>query len=64
MGVTLAVDSVDPQGKPVVGVLDAPPGAGPLEALLCDVAMGAFDLARTDRQSFGESLAIVQSPTA
>jgi hypothetical protein len=42
------------------GMLDAPPGAGPLEALLGDVAMGAFDLARADRQSFGQGLAIVQ----
>ena len=41
-------------------MLDAPPGAGPLEALLGDVAMSAFDLARADRQSFGQGLAIVQ----
>ena len=41
-------------------MLDAPPGAGPLQALLGDVAMGAFDLAGTDRQSFGQSLAMVQ----
>ena len=42
------------------GMLDAPPGAGPLQALLGDVAMGAFDLAGADRQSFGQGLAIVQ----
>ena len=42
------------------GMLDAPPGAGPLQALLGDVAMGAFDLAGADRQSVGQGLAIVQ----
>ena len=41
-------------------MLDAPPSAGPLQALLGDVAMGAFDLAGADRQSFGQGLAIVQ----
>ena len=41
-------------------MLDAPPGAGPLQALLGDVTMGAFDLAGADRQSFGQGLAIVQ----
>ena len=42
------------------GMLDAPPGAWPLQALLGDVAMSAFDLAGADRQSFGQGLAIVQ----
>ena len=42
------------------GMLVAPPGAGPLQALLGDVAMSAFDLAGADRQSFGQGLAIVQ----
>ena len=60
IGVPVAVDSVYPQGKHVFGMLDAPPGAGPLEALLRDVAMSAFDLARADRQSFSQGLAIVQ----
>src|SRR5271157_3445162 len=41
-------------------MLDAPPGAGPLQALLGDVAMSAFDLARADRQPVGQSLAVVQ----
>src|SRR5208337_4181019 len=41
-------------------MLDAPPGARPLEALLGDIAMSAFDLARADGQSFGQSLTIVQ----
>ena len=41
-------------------MFDAPPGARPLEALLGDVAMSAFDLARADGQSFGQGLAIVQ----
>ena len=40
-------------------MLDAPPGAGPLEALLGDIAMSAFDLARADGQSFGQGLTIV-----
>ena len=43
---------------------EAQPGAGPLEALLGDVAMGAFDLARADRQPFGQGLAIVQLASA
>ena len=60
MGVPVAVYSVYPQGKHVFGMLDAPPGAGPLEALLGDIAMSAFDLARPDRQSFRQGLAIVQ----
>src|SRR5208283_6130955 len=34
--------------------------AGPLQPLLRDVAMSAFDLARADRQSFGQGLAVVQ----
>ncbi len=43
------------------GMLDAPPGAGPLQALLGDVAMSAFDLAGADwQQPFGQGLAIVQ----
>src|SRR5574340_1731999 len=41
-------------------MLDAPPGAGPLQPLLGDVAVGAFDLTGADRQSFGQGLAIVQ----
>ena len=60
MGVPVAVDSVYPQGEHVFGVLDAPPGAGSLEALLGVVAMGAFDLAGADGQSVGQGLAIVQ----
>jgi len=60
IGVPVAVDSVYSQGEHEFGVLDAPPGAGPLQALLGDVAMSAFDLARADRQSFGQGLAIVQ----
>ena len=35
-------------------------GARPLEALLGDVAMSAFDFARSDGQSFGQGLSIVQ----
>ena len=42
------------------GMLDTPPGAGPLQALLGDVAMGAFDLTRADWQLVGQSLAVVQ----
>src|SRR5208283_1162490 len=60
MGVPVAVDSVYSQGKHGFGMLDAPPGAGPLQALLRDVAMSAFDLARADRQAVGQSLAVVQ----
>ncbi len=60
VGVPIAVYSVYPQGKHVFGMFDAPPGAGPLEALLGDVAMSAFDLARADGQFFGQGLAIVQ----
>src|SRR5271166_4847611 len=41
-------------------MLDAPPGAGPLQPLLRDVAMSAFDLARADWQPVGQSLAVVQ----
>ena len=41
-------------------MFDAPPGAGPFEALLRDVAMSAFDLARADRQAPDQGLAIVQ----
>ncbi len=41
-------------------MLDAPPGAGPLEALLGNVAMSAFDLARADWRPVGQSLAVVQ----
>ena len=41
-------------------MLDAPPGAGPLETLLGDVAMRAFDFAQSDRQSLGQRLSIVQ----
>src|SRR5208283_2205391 len=60
VGVPVAVDSVYPQGEHMFGMLDAPPGAGPLQALLGDVAMGAFDLG-ADRQSCGQGLAIVPS---
>ena len=60
VGVPVAVYSVYPQGKHVFGMFDAPPGTRPLEALLGDVAMSAFDFARADRQSFGQGLAIVQ----
>ena len=37
--VPVAVYSVYPQGEHVFSMLDAPPGAGPLQALLGDVAM-------------------------
>ena len=60
IGVPVAVDLVYPQGEHVFGMLDAPPGAGPLEALLRNVAMSAFDLARADWQPVGQSLAVVQ----
>ena len=60
VGVPVAAYSVYPQGKPGFGMLDAPPGAGPLEALLGDVAVSAFDLARADWQSFGQGPATVQ----
>ena len=60
MGVPIAVDSIYPQGEHVFGMFDAPPGAGPLQALLGEAAVGAFDLAGADRQSFGQGLAIVQ----
>src|SRR5208337_589821 len=60
IGVPVAVYSGYPQSEHVFRVLDAPPGAGPLETLLGDVAMRAFDFARSDRQSLGQRLSIVQ----
>ena len=41
-------------------MFDAPPGAGPFEALLRDIAMRAFDLAGADRQIVGQGVTIVQ----
>ena len=64
VGVPVAVDSIYPQGEHVFGMLDAPPGAGPLQALLGDVAVGAFDLAGADWQSLGQGPGIVQLVSA
>src|SRR5258708_38907370 len=54
----ISVEAVDPKREHVLGVLDAPPGAGELQALLHDVAMRAFDFAPADRQPFGQRLAV------
>ena len=64
VGVPVAVDLIYPQGEHVFGMLDAPPGAGPLQALLGDVAVGAFDLAGADWQSLGQGPGIVQLVSA
>jgi hypothetical protein len=56
----LAVSTIDPQGQHMVGVFDAPPRSRALEALLRNIAMGAFDLSGANRQVIGQSLAIVQ----
>ena len=58
--VPLSAQAVDPQREHMFRVLDEPPGAGKLQALLRDVAMCAFDFSRTDRQPLGEGLAIFQ----
>jgi len=60
IGVPVAVQAVDPQREHVFRVLDEPPGAGELQALLRDIAMHAFDFSGADRQPLGEGLAIVQ----
>ena len=60
IGVPVAVQAVDPQREHVFRVLDEPPGAGELQALLRDIAMRAFDFSGADRKPFGEGLAIFQ----
>jgi hypothetical protein len=60
IGVPAAVSTIDPQGQHMVGVCYAPPRSKALEALLSNVAMGAFYLSRVNRQVIGQSLAIVQ----
>ena len=45
-------------------MLDARRLAGPLQASLGDEAVGAFDLAGADRQSFGQGLEIVRLVSA
>ena len=56
----------DAQGEHGVGALDAPPSSWQLQALLCDLAMRAFDLSGADRQIPGQGVTIVQLvfPTA
>ena len=44
----------------MVGVFDAPPRSRALEALLRNIAMGAFNLSEANRQVIGQCLAIVQ----
>ena len=53
IGVPVAVDTGDAQGEHGVGALDAPPSSWQLQALLCDIAMRAFDLS----EPIGRSLA-------
>ena len=64
VGRPIAVQAVDPQREHVFRVLDEPPGAGKLQALLRDITMRAFDFSGADRKSFGEGLAIVQLASA
>ena len=44
----------------MLGVVGAPPGAGTFESLLDEVAMGALDLARADRQILAERFIVVE----
>ena len=56
----ISVEAVDAQCQHVFGVFDAPPGSGEFEALLRDIAVRAFDFARSDGETFGQGLVVIQ----
>ena len=60
IGFPVVVSAGDAQGEHIFGMFHAPPSSGPLQALLGDIAMRAFDLSGADRQILGQAVPIVQ----
>jgi len=60
IGLPVVVSAGDAQGEHIFGMFHAPPSSGPLQALLRDIAMRAFDLTGADRQILGQGVPIVQ----
>ncbi len=58
VGLPIAVQAVDAQREHVFRVLDPPPGAVQLQALLRDITMRAFGFSRADWKPFGQGFKI------